>query len=187
MTREEAAKWMETIHDDIQDAHIQNDLFWQFQDVVRDNERLANSQSVFLYWVNMLFKDAIVMAVRRQIDRDDRSISLRRLLTKVQADPGIAGNRFTDGDIHADIEDLDRCAQLIRAFADRRIAHADRRGLGADHPTFRDVRNCLEQLCTLANKYAGSLCEPALSVLPPACARGWQEIFTFPWLDQGHL
>jgi len=186
MTREEVAKWMATIHDDIRDAYIQDDLFWQFQDMIRENERLANSQSVFLYWVNMLFKDSIVMAVRRQIDRDEKSTSLRRLLTKLQADPGTAGNRFTAADIQTDMDDLDRSAQLIRAFADRRIAHADRRDLGADHPTFRDVRNCIEQLCILGNKYAGALCEPALTPLPPACARVRQEIFTFPWLDQGH-
>jgi Ni,Fe-hydrogenase III component G len=76
MTRAEGATWMETIHDDIRDAYIQHDLFWQFQDMIRENERLANSQSVFLYWLNMLFKDSIVMAVRRQIDRDNKSISL---------------------------------------------------------------------------------------------------------------
>jgi len=186
MTRAEAATWMDTIHDDIRDAYLQDVLFWQFQDMIRQNERLANSQNVFLYWVNMLFKDSIVMAVRRQIDRDNKSISLRRLLTKLQADPGIAGNRLTAADIQTDIDDLDRTAHLIRAFADRRITHADRRDLGADHPTFGDVRKCLEQVCALANKYAGSLCEPALTLLPPASARGWQEIFTFRWLDQGH-
>jgi len=56
MTREEVAKSMATIHDGIRDAYIQDDLFWQFQDMIRENEKLANSQSVFLYWVNMLFK-----------------------------------------------------------------------------------------------------------------------------------
>src|SRR5260370_20938513 len=101
----------------------------------------------------MLFKGSMEMAVRRQIDRDEKSISLRRLLTKLQADPATAGNRFTAADIQTDMDDLDRSAQLIRAFADRRIAHADRRDLGADHPTFPYLRNFLEQLCTLRNQY----------------------------------
>jgi len=47
------------------------------------------------------------MAVRLQIDRDEKSISLRRLLTKLQADPGTAGNRFTAADIQTDMDDLD--------------------------------------------------------------------------------
>src|SRR5260370_39789559 len=127
----------------------------------------------------MLFKGSMEMAVRRQIDRDEKSISLRRLLTKLQADPATAGNRFTAADPQTDMDDLDRSPQLIRAFADRRIAHADRRDLGADHPTFRDVRNCLEQLCTFGNKDAGALFQPALTPLTPACAREWQEIFPF--------
>jgi len=41
MNREKAAKWMETIHDDLRNAYIQDDLFWQFQDVVRENGRRA--------------------------------------------------------------------------------------------------------------------------------------------------
>jgi hypothetical protein len=183
MNRETAAKRMETIHDDLRNTYIQDDLFWQFQDVVRENGTLADSQNVFLYWVNTLFKDSIIMAVRRQIDRDEHCVSLRRLLAEFRDDPALAGGRFTVPDIQTDIDSLDERAQIVRGFADRRVAHADPRQLGEGRPTFRDVRNCLEEMCGLVNKYAATLCEPPLTPLPPTCGTTWREIFTFPWVN----
>lgn len=183
MNQKRAAEWMEIIHDDLRNAYIQDDLFWQFQDVIQENERLANSQNAFLYWVNMLFKDSIIMAVRRQIDRDQHCVSMRRLLAELYDDPALAGGSFAAPDILADAENLDQRARIVRGFADRRIAHADPRALGEGQPTFRDVRNCLGELCGLVNKYAATLCAPPLSPLPPLCSRTWREIFTFPWLE----
>lgn len=183
MTRERATEWIENVHDEVRNAHIQDDLFWQFQEVIHENEKLANSQNVFLYWINTLFKDAIIMAVRRQIDRDPQCISLRNLLSEFHDDAALTGGRFAADEIQADIAEIDRRGLSIRGFADRRVAHADPRQLGAGHPTFRDIQDCLAALCDLVNKYAAALCDSPPSILPPAGGTAWREIFTFPWLD----
>ena len=56
---------------------IRTDLFWQFQGVLQENERLAATNNVFFDWINALFSQAIVMRVRREVDTgDDCIISL---------------------------------------------------------------------------------------------------------------
>lgn len=91
MTREKATEWLKVIHDNISDLYIRNDLFWQFQEVTRENERLADAQNVFLYWMNSLFSEAIVMVVRREIDRHRDCISLRHLLEGAERCAGVDG------------------------------------------------------------------------------------------------
>jgi hypothetical protein len=174
---------MKVIHDKVSDAYIQTDLFWQFHDVVKDNKQLATSQNVFLYWVNALFTESIVMAVRRQIDRHPNCISLRRLLDQLHAQVDIAGGHVTQRDIQTDIASLEQQSRIIQGYADRRVAHTDPQHLQDGTPTFRDVQNCIEQLCGFVNKYAAAIGDNELSILPPACGTAWKEIFTFPWID----
>ena len=63
-----------------------------------------------------------------------------------------------------------------------------------NHPeslAHRDCGNAEPQRCRLrvldspSRRSQASVWRP-MTPLPPACARGWQEIFKFPWLDQGH-
>lgn len=183
MTRAKATELINIIHNNVRDAFIQNNLFWQFQEVIRQNERLAVGQNEFLYLVNQIFEDSIIMAVRRQLDGHRGCVSLRRLLQELHASPSVTGGHLTAEEIQQDIDNLNQQYRSVRGFADRRVAHTDPQQLSDGHPTFRDVQNCIQQLCELVNKYSVMVSDEPLSVLPPTCGTGWKEIFTFPWLE----
>jgi hypothetical protein len=183
VTREDATEWLKVVHDNVRDLYIRNDLFWQFQEVIREHERLADAQNVFLYWMNSLFSEAIVMAVRREIDRHKDCISLRHLLEELKAAAELTAGRLEPADIQADIDDLIAQTRIVQGYADRRVAHTDSQGLQDGSPTYRDVRKCIDRLCALTNKYAAAMSNEDLSILPPACGTRWKEIFTFPWIE----
>jgi hypothetical protein len=193
MDRQRSTEWLKTIHKNVSDLCIINDLFWQFQGVLTENSRLALSNNIFFDWVNAIFSESIVMRVRREVDTAEDNISTLRLLRRLQANPSVLNGTITEADITTDIEALSRRADairqaapaiIVRGYADRRVAHADPRGLQDGYPMFRHVRECIDQLCGLVNRYGRVACDEDLSILPPVCGTRWQEVFTFPWIDQ---
>jgi len=193
MNRRKSTEWLKTIHKNVSDLYIVNNLFWQFQRVLQENERLTATNNVFFYWINALFSESIVMRVRREVDTGDDCVSTLQLLRHFRATPAVLAGRITEAELDADIEALSRRrtdiadaapATVVRGYADRRVAHADPRGLQDGNPTFRQVNECITHLCTLVNKYAEAACDENLPILPPACGTGWKEVFTFPWIEQ---
>jgi len=193
MTRRKSTEWLQTIHKNVSDLYIINNLFWQFQRVLQENERLTTTNNVFFDWINALFSESIVMRVRREVDTGEDCISALEFLRRLRASPDVLARRITDAELEADIEALSRRrtditdaapATVVRAYADRRVAHADPRRLQDGPPTFRQVNECITHLCALLNKYVAVCSDHALPVLPPACGTNWMEIFTFPWIEQ---
>jgi hypothetical protein len=93
MTVEEAAfqrwtRWIDSIHKDVTDLVIGRHIFWQVQDIIKANQRIQIPSS-FYGWVGMAYAAWGPMGVRRQLDMDDRSISLRRLLTEIVSMPQV--------------------------------------------------------------------------------------------------
>ncbi len=193
MNRQRSTEWLKIIHKNISDLCIIDDLFWQLHGVLGENARLAASNNNFFDWVNTLFSESIVMRVRREVDTGNDCISTLEMLRRLRANPAVLNGRITEADLNTDFEALSGRANdirqavpavVVRGYADRRVAHADPRGLQDGDPTFRHVRECIDQLCSLVNKYARVACDEDLPILPPACGTGWQEVFTFPWIDQ---
>jgi hypothetical protein len=192
MNRRNSTEWLQTIHKNVSDLHMINSLFWQFQRVLQENERLAATNNVFFDWINTLFSESIVMRVRREVDTGTDCVSTLELLRRLRASPAVLAGRITETELDADIEALSRRrtdlteaapATVVRGYADRRVAHADPRRLQDGHPTFRQISECITHLCTLLNKYAVAS-DDALPILPPACGTDWTEVFTFPWIEQ---
>lgn len=191
MNRQKSTEWLKTIHKNVSDLYIINDLFWQFHGVLRENARLGASNNIFLDWVNSLFSESIVMRVRREVDTGDDCVSTLEMLRRLRANPSVLKGTITEAELNTDIEALSGRANdiretapaiVVRGYADRRVAHADPRELQDGNPTFRHLRECIDQLCVLVNKYGGVASDEVLAILPPACGTGWQEVFTFPWI-----
>jgi hypothetical protein len=86
--------WIDAIHKDVTDLVIGRHIFWEVQDIIKANPRIQKPSS-FYGWLGTTYTAWGPMAVRRQLDMDNRSISLRRLLTEmISMTQGLTRERY---------------------------------------------------------------------------------------------
>jgi len=108
-------------------------------------------------FVAEVYAHAVAMGVRRQLKTGSRDVSLMRLLEDIAANPGSLapgpGERApTPAGVGRDIASLKRLARPAEAFADRSVAHSDRRARG--EPPIAALHAALDRLRELHAKYA---------------------------------
>jgi hypothetical protein len=77
-------EWVKTIEAEVGDVLLQHHIFWQVQDIILNNPQLTNARSHFFEWMGDVFVASAAAAVRRQVDNDDDSVCLRRLLRETR-------------------------------------------------------------------------------------------------------
>lgn len=93
MTHEDEAfqkwtEWIDIIHKDVSDLVIGRHVFWEVQGIIKANPKIQKPNS-FYGWMGMTYAAWGPMAVRRQLDDDRRSISLRRMLAEMIEKPQV--------------------------------------------------------------------------------------------------
>ncbi|MFQ5673448.1 MAG: hypothetical protein ACE5G9_10160, partial [Nitrospinales bacterium] len=151
----------------------------------------------------------IAIGIRRQIKVDKQSISFARLLKELAETPSILsrkyytglykneglksldfdqfctkeeGNHISPKMVEADLEKLKRIASNVEGFADKRVAHHDRKPPKI-LPTFNEVDDCLKVLDELYVKYHLIFHAESMASLMPTYQYDWKEIFEVPWID----
>lgn len=202
-------RWIKVVHDDIQQMLIKRNIFWEVQDIIKTNSELRKPSSFYSY-LGDTYVAYISIGIRRQIKVDKQSISFARLLTELANTPAVLSRKYyvslykgstverladIDFDrfcgsyktyispdmVRADLDELCRAASVVEDFADKRIAHHDKRQPKV-LPRFEQVDSCLDALDKLYCKYHGVFHADAMSSLMPVYQYDWKQIFTVPWL-----
>ncbi|MGD8277531.1 MAG: hypothetical protein PVH00_05870, partial [Gemmatimonadota bacterium] len=118
------------------------------------DDRIAPPDRAF---VGEVYAHALAMGVRRQLKTGSRDVSLMRLLEDIAANPGTlapgpGGRQPTRASVRRDIAALKRLARPAESFADRSVAHSDRRS-GGD-PPIDALHAVLDRLHELHASYA---------------------------------
>lgn len=84
-------------------------------------------------------------------------------------------------------QDLDKLSKLsnpvIEFFADRRIAHFDKRSVSEDDvPSFGELDSCIDFLAKLTKKYWLLFKAADIDLLVKPIVDNWEEIFRQPWI-----
>lgn len=108
-------------------------------------------------FVEEVYAHALAMGIRRQLKSGSRDVSMSRLLTDIATDAELLprrahGSTSSAADVRRDLADLRRETRAAEAFADRTVAHADRRA-GGDLP-LEILHSALERLEELHAGYA---------------------------------
>ena len=83
--------------------------------------------------------------------------------------------------IDQQISDVRTSAQSIEKYADKRVAHFDRRDPARPFPTFNELTNAIETLDKTVVLYWKLLKGPSMTTLLPEIISDWQAVFRFPW------
>jgi hypothetical protein len=117
--------WLDCIYSNVTEAVINQHIFWEVQDIIRDNPQLQNASSAFYVWMGSMFVHSTVLAVRRQLDTDKKSISLHRLLLELSKYPELISR-----DYHRSLY-----SQLAKEFADDMATYTYDKNVGVDATT----------------------------------------------------
>jgi hypothetical protein len=169
-----------------------------------------NIQHHFHNWLSRNYVDAQLIGIRRQLDRDPRSISLFNLVTSMaghsrQLTRTAHVSLYRDGMERLGHRTFDRLAgpgkttyplarlnaairalEKIRAthgrYVNKRLAHSDRSALTGPLPTYRDLNNAVMKLQKLVIHYHLLFTAQGYRSLVPVSDYDWQNIFRQPWL-----
>lgn len=98
MTEEERRNrlrgWLDVIYENVTEAVINQHIFWEVQEIIRNNPTLQNTSSAFYDWMGSTFVHSTVLAVRRQLDKDRNCISLYWFLMELKEFPELISRQF---------------------------------------------------------------------------------------------
>ena len=180
--RERALHELREIRNEVIDLATDRDIYWKVQrEVIHRNPRLAGSRSAFFDMLNDAYAHSMAMRVRRLIDKNDRTISLRGLLEQLTKYPELLQGQVTEGELASDVIELDRTTTGVKNYVDQFIAHHDR-SPSAEVPIHRELQTATDLLIRLLRKYyailAGSDIDVVVHYMDDPLT-----IFRFAWVE----
>ena len=202
--------WLEAMKNEVTNLFVERHIFWEVRKIIEANPAIQVS-STFYEWMGSVYAAYASIGLRRQIDKDERSISLRRLLEQIKDQPEVLSRtryvalwddpvvrkRFADeafdrfagsGKPHIDPAMVEEdCSQLVKmidgvkGYVDKRVAHYDREG-PTTVPTFADLNECLDFVEDLLIKYLAVFRAESWRSVLPVWQHDWKQIFRHPWI-----
>jgi hypothetical protein len=202
-------RWLKVVHDEIQQLVMAKDTFWEVQEMIKANKKIQKPSSFYQYLGNTYVSHSVI-GMRRQLKVDSQSISLARLLTEMAETPEVVSRKyykalyegsvvvdFADKDFNKfaepgaphiskgmvleDLKKLRDAGHKLEEYADRRVAHRDKRDVKAP-PRFKDGDAFIELLDKLYVKYHLMFHASWMDSLMPTYQYDWKEVFREPWI-----
>jgi hypothetical protein len=179
---ERALHELREIRNEVIDLATDYDVYWKVQrEVIQRNPRLLTIRSAFFDMLNDAYAHSAAMRVRRIVDKDNRTISLRGLLKELSKYPDLLKGRVSEVELAADSDELDRATSKVKDYVDQFIAHHDRSPV-ATAPIHRELNAAIELLIRLLRKYYGVLAGSDIDVVV-SYLEDPLTIFRFAWID----
>ena len=85
--RDRLIQWLKVIYGDVQHLMINDHLFWEFQEVVHNNDRFKSASGLFTQFIATSYTQSAAVGVRRQAKLGDDSASAMRFLDELRKYP----------------------------------------------------------------------------------------------------
>lgn len=204
--------WLKVIKGEVQELVIAKDTFQEVQKLIDDNP-LLHQPSSFYYYLSNTYVSHVVIGLRRQLKCDNQSISMARLFVEMIETPqaftrAYYANLYKDSVVEdladkdfdkfaapgaphinpslvtADLARLRDASRRCEDFADKRVAHRDKRE-PKELPTYNEVHVCIDLLDELYVRYFLLFHASSMESLLPVRQHDWKAIFRVPWISQG--
>jgi len=199
---------------DLTDLLGMREIFWQLQDVARENPAVLKPGS-FFDWMCRNYMVAITVGIRSFMDQSSDSRSLWRMLYEVLENPGVisrdthvrmyrgtavgvsfghstfdnvVGERqpcISQRTVRSDLRKLEDASERIRRFVNKRIAHKTSPGEIRRLPKLREVDSALDTLDRVLCKYNLLITGQGMDTLHAVRQYDWREVLWEPWIPMG--
>ncbi|TAM45086.1 MAG: hypothetical protein EPN55_09555 [Gammaproteobacteria bacterium] len=207
-------KWLPEIKRDLQDLLGRQEIFWELQDIAKENAAILSPGS-FFDWMCRSHMIAMSVGVRTHVDFDKRSHSLARMLYEMLERPRVItrewhvrmyrnapigeelghmsfnssvgrGKSFLpQGVIRADLRRIEDASERIRRFVNKRIAHRANRGAIRRAPRLNELDSALRTLDEVFCKYNLLLTAEGSSSVRATRQYDWREVLWSAWIPKG--
>jgi hypothetical protein len=203
-------RWLEVIKGEVQDLVMTKCTFRDVHKLIKDNPQLHQPSSFYDY-LSRTYVSHVVIGIRRQLKCDSQSISLAGLLEELVDTPevftrayyvglykGSVVEHFANKDfdkfaiqgsphidptlVAADLAQLRVASMRCEDFADKRVAHRDKRE-PKELPTYNEVDACIDVLDNLYVRYLLLFHASNMTSLLPEMQYDWKAIFRVPWIS----
>jgi hypothetical protein len=209
---EKFAKWQRLIED------ISHDVGW----LVNDHEifrtvtdlmgaaQLPGLDGTFYTWLDHTYQETVSVRIRRLVDRDKSTVSLRVLLDDIAANSKVLsrarfvslypdhidwvaqdmfdrltgkGEQFLPAVVaKTDLDELIIASPRIKDVVDKMFGHHDRKPPD-EAPTWGEIKACIERLKKTTQKYRALLLGDSLTrKVERELPEGWTHVFRQPWI-----
>lgn len=205
-------RWICTIYKETVKLVEHQQIFREVQDIIKANPEIQKPNA-FYRFLEDTYAAFSIMGIRRQIKHDKNSISLVGLLKEIKQCPsllsrdrfvklyqaemqsgagtifderflGTCTNHIDPAIVQQDLDELKVHGDTVEAYADKRVAHRDRRE-PKRIPTFGELNPPIDFLKELTTKYSLLIKAEDLTntFVPPFITEVDMEvIFSVPWI-----
>lgn len=203
------SRWLTVIAAELQPLIAGREMHDRVCTLVRVHPELS-AENPFFTFLDMLYAQYAAMSIRRQLKLDSKSISLAALLKDISEHPGILTphrwERLPEGEprvvarhayerlarrdgvsidpaaVRRDLEGLRSVCRTSVAFADRRVAHLDKRPR-IEPPPAEELDHAIDALLNRYVEYRALVQGAAPPSLAADLDPDWVAIFRRPWLE----
>jgi hypothetical protein len=205
-------RWLAMIGRDLGWLLVSHDLFLRIQEVFASNKTIQRPTLVYC-WISGNYAAAVSVGVRRLADRDNRAVSLYRLIKDIEQNAeaitrddfvlqypkgmreegcaqddflqfaGKGGLALSRAKLRRDVARLDRSVRAVRTFVDKHIAHRDADQKKFAVPTYDALGNALRDLDTMYCKYVSLIKQSGMTTCKWEIPYDWREPLRHPWIE----
>ena len=208
-------KWMETIQSEIQRLLQDTHIFWEVQDIIRENPRIQKP-SAFYRYLGRTYLSHALSGLRRQIKPQKDSISFVGLLDDIAKNPeelsrsyyrslcanpdgpDVSQIEIDDFALYADASGEHVCPQMVKDDLDALKSAVEKQEEFADKwiahwdkdepdviSKFGELDDCIKLLDKTYVKYHLLFYAESIDTLMPTYQYEWKKIFLESWLKAG--
>ena len=183
MSEAQLKEWMQWLKEEFLALVTDDDTYWRLQEqVIRRNHRLLTMRSPYFDMLHYAYVSTTTSALRRLTEKqnkDKTNVSLRIVLQEIEKEPTVFATRVARPQLKLDLVKLEALEKVIKPYADRIVAHHDRRGI-AQTPKYGDLREGVAILGDIFRKYYALIERVDLSLTIDYLEDF--DIFKFPWI-----
>jgi hypothetical protein len=177
-------EWMGWLKEEFLALVTDNDTYWRLQEeIISRNHRLLTMRSPYFDMLNYAYVSTTTSAIRRLTEKqnkDKTNVSLRIVLQEIENEPALFASKVARPELQLDLTKLEALEKTIKPYADRIVAHHDKRGI-AQTPKYGNLREGVTILGDIFRRYY-TLIEGADLSLTIDYLEDF-DIFKFPWIE----